>query len=94
MGATFVSARLKSDDRKDAEKEFRALQEDCRYESGNGGYTGTFAEARSISFSSQSFVDVHNAVTWLEDNTEKWEAAIAVKIEGRPGWFVGATVSC
>lgn len=93
MGANFDYGHLPSDSQTAAAKEFRELQEDRRYEYGHRGYTGTFAEARGVSFSKKVFKTQEEAYDYVSENAEKWSDAIAVKIEGKPGWFVGAWCS-
>lgn len=73
MGATTFSVRSVGDNAKDA---FQKAVENARYESGNGGYTGTIAEKRSFVLINMptkptSFRDVYTYADQLIDNGDK-----------------------
>jgi hypothetical protein len=81
--AKLTPAQLKAD--------FRQVQEQDRHENGHE-YSGGFGQCRGLEVTSQEFTNARDANEWLADNTQKWEAAKAVKLtesKKRVFWLVG-----
>jgi hypothetical protein len=95
MGACWCETWLQAEDRDEAATEFRAIVQQCQWESGHGGYSGTFAEKHEgVAFRDRTFEFVEDARKELEEDAEKWGPALAVKVkDGRGAWFVGAWCS-
>lgn len=95
MGASFNLMHATGDRRKVAE-EFQKVQDTDRYDNGHS-YSGGFGMASGLSFSPQSFAadKEEEAVTWLEDNAQKWGPALAVKVgsDSDQHWLIGAWCS-
>ena len=97
MGAEYNETILDARTPEDARSEFAAVIEGAAWENGHGGYTGTFAECPGLTITKQVFDAKDAGTAWLEQNAQKWEDALAVKIR-LPGqnWYylVGAWCSC
>ena len=75
---------------------FKRIHADACYESGNGGYSGTWAEATGISFPPHPpFSDENVSGAWLSENAPKFGNAYAVRTyyKGKECWHVGANCS-
>jgi len=70
---------------------FGGVIDECKYESGHGGYSGTFAEAPGLIVTDKVFSDSSEAEDWLGDNAKKWEPALAVSCGDN--WMIGAVCS-
>lgn len=81
MGANFNFQVLKATTPAKAKKEGLALIEDCLYEFGHGGYTGTFAECIGVEMPNIKFKSVKDAEVWLDENAQKWGAMLVVKAD-------------
>jgi len=94
MGAQFNTLTLRGGTDK-VEREFdKEQQEDIR-ENGSS-YTGGFGMARGLSFESYRFKTDEAADAWLIERAQKWEAALAVKVDDPDGnfhWRIGAWCS-
>lgn len=88
----FHYTKLWQENRKEAEDEFFHLQARLREEHGSR-LSGTLAEANGIIFNGQKFESQREAEQWLMKATSRWGPAIAVKISGQKGWFVGGRCS-
>lgn len=90
MGASFIAGTFKGD-RAVVIAEFKRAQEEDRFRNGHE-YSGGFGMASGIQFrAGKSFPDDRAADDWLADNAQKWGAALAVQIDGKPDeWRVGA----
>lgn len=93
MGAVFQQLTVDSKDTKKVIAAVNAYIDECQYDFGHAGYTGTFAEVPGVSFpkDAPTFKSVEAASEWLENHAEKWENALAVKFA--KGYVVGALVS-
>ena len=86
MGSCYQEMRLDGDlDRKAVEDRFRQEQEQDRYENGHS-YSGGIGMATGLEFRptacaghARPFPHLSDATEWLEENAEKWEAALAVR---------------
>lgn len=56
----------------------RDLISEAQWDSGHGGYTGTFAEAADVDIVNTKFSDGNVAEAWLEETCQKWGPMIAV----------------
>lgn len=98
MSAEYVTEMLRDADLKYMAKEIPAMFAEivarCEYDYGHSGYTGTFAETPGVDVTRRSFEDWDVAFKWIDENTDKWENAKAVRVEGEnPGWAIGAWCS-
>lgn len=65
-------------------------------EDGNGGYTGTIAESTGLTITDEVFEYPDVAYGWLENNAEKWDDTLAVRVEpkeSKPFWMFGGNYS-
>lgn len=63
----------------DVKAEFEEAQDRDRYENGHS-YSGGFGMARGLKYRAVgNFASVDDARSWLEDNAQKWEEALAVR---------------
>ena len=96
MGAIFNLAHypvLETTDRKTVANLGQSIIGQASQECGMGGYTGTWAECDGVRVRMDLLFDsVHEAETWLEENTEKWGPMIAVRVN-QQGWVFGAWCS-
>ena len=92
MGADFDSTTIRAKNEQELRNAYAAVQRDCAWEHGHGGYTGTFAEAAPGLTIQRGIWNYEEAVTHCEDNHPKWEAAWAYNL-GNGKWFVGAWCS-
>lgn len=94
MGANFQTTVL-TGTRPEVQK-FNEVVDQCKWESGHGGYSGTFAEAAgSIEFREhKEFATAREAEDYVIDIQQKWSPPVAVKLKTEPGqpqkWFLGA----
>lgn len=99
MGAQFNTMSLPGNlSRKEVSGKFAAAQDRDRYENGHS-YSGGFGMACGLKFGdgAGSFQSCDAADDWLEEHTDKWSAAIAVRYrdaEGVDTWRIGAWCSC
>jgi hypothetical protein len=94
MGANFDYVRVKEQVSK--EEAVRLVEkhiQECLYDYGHAGYTGTMAECTGVTLLQQpSFQTYSSAEEWLEENTQKWGPALLVKVEDK-GWVAGGCCS-
>lgn len=99
MGAEFNTATIpvaKVTKTNPLSKIFNEIISDCRWASGHGGYSGTFAECSDLAISNKKFNTLQEAYNYLEETHEKWEPAIAVLAKNDKGdefWVIGAWCS-
>jgi hypothetical protein len=86
MGASFVSFKMKGA-QADIRRRFADAQEQDRYENGHS-YSGGIGMASGLRFVASSFDDEKNAEDWLVDHAQKWEEALAVRLNGKPDEYV------
>lgn len=80
MGANFCTMTLDGRLTKDQVKEaFEIRQDQDGHDHGRGGYSGSFYEARGLTFTDRIFETQDEAMKYLETTTEKWCAALAVR---------------
>lgn len=90
MGAEFNFKKLKAATQAEALKEGHQLIDQARYESGHGGYTGTWAECTDVEFRDDE-VDPVEVESWLDANAEKWGPMLIVK--AGESYYAGAICS-
>jgi hypothetical protein len=72
------------------EAQFKNDQTEDRYENGHS-YSGGIGMADGLELRPNTFQTQNEAWDWLQDNCQKWKAALAVRVEGNaPRWCVGA----
>lgn len=77
-------------------KIFQGIVEQCKYDHGHGGYSGTFAECWDLAISPKKFNNYKEADDYLMNTHDKWEPAIAVLFKDEKGdeyWVIGAWCS-
>lgn len=103
MGAEDVTLTVKGGNQTHVKRKVAKACEEAQYESGHGGYTGTWAEWNGrVSFHDKIFQSKCEAYNYLFGDSErgvceKWDDAIAVQFRNEAGqlnWLVGAIVSC
>jgi len=62
---------------------------------GHAGYSGTFAESSGITVREETFKSLEEARQWVQDNHEKWEPCLAVKVfeHDKAMWLIGGWMS-
>ena len=97
MGAEFQTLTVKSTDKKQIEKQFKAAQDEDRYENGHS-YSGGLGMAPGLEFPRvPTFENEGDADQWLADNAVKWENALGVFFKTKSGetaCLIGAWCSC
>jgi len=78
-------------DHKPTRDELGELVEECAWESGHGGYSGTFAECPGFTFRRETFDTIRQAEDFIEDRAQKWENALVVQVGD--SWLVGGIFS-
>jgi hypothetical protein len=64
---------------------------DSRCYNGNLTFKAIEAQFKNDQLRPNTFQTQNEAWDWLQDNCQKWEAALAVRVEGNaPRWCVGA----
>ena len=77
----------------EALKEAENMIGQAEYDSGPSGYSGTFAEATGGKNIKKTFLTEKEAEDWLEENAQKWEEILIVKITNPPSLGYGAWCS-
>ena len=94
MGTVFNFEPLQATVCERAVKEVEGKIQQAMLECGNGGYTGSLAEATGVEVCTPK-IGIHNdldAEAWLYDNCYKWDDAKIIKgLNGR--YYVGAQCS-
>ena len=78
MGACYDDFNVRADNVNDAIKACNEHIDDCQYENGHGGYTGTMAECNSVHMTNEVFGSDSDAEDWLEENASKFGPALGV----------------
>lgn len=103
MGAEDVTLVVKGGNEKHVKAKVKEACEEAQYESGHGGYTGTWAEWNGrVTFHNKIFKSYDDAYDYLlgfgtNPVCKKWEDAIAVQFRNKASqlnWLVAAIVSC
>lgn len=94
MGADIDFYKVKCK-RSELDKEANDLREQCRYDFGNSGYTGTIAEDSGDLTIVSTEMTIDEAETYIDENAEKWENSIAIKVKDKVDvWVIGGIYSC
>ncbi len=90
MGASFDYRVIEAETFEEAVKKFEAAQEQDRYENGNS-YSGTIGMLRGVDKVSKIFETKMEAYKYVDENSEKWESALAVKFKSKEKllWLIG-----
>jgi len=92
MGASFDSTKIKAKSISELKSAYVQVKQSRAWESGHGGYTGTFAETDSGLKIVGGLWEEKKAREHCIENHPKWEQAWAYQI-GQDEWFVGAWCS-
>ena len=90
MGANFQEFQLPQESKESARLQFGKMQDEDRYENGHGAYSGGVGTCAGLAFHEKEFDTIEEARDYVEERAEKWGNAVAVRVKGRGGWFVGA----
>ena len=95
MGADYYFFTVKNMDKRKLKTAFKEEQDQCRYEHGHGGYTGTVAETPDVELHKGLFTR-EAGEEYIYKNAQKWENAIAVTVldDNKMYYLVGALCSC
>jgi len=94
MGAEFQTYKIKAK-RSELEKIANDLRNDCRYDYGHSGYTGTIAEDNGELDVLDTPMNEGDAEDYIYENAQKWEASIAISIKDEEETFlIGGVYSC
>lgn len=80
MGACFDSVQFSASSNTELQRKFKDHQESMCGEQGQDSYAGHIGIVNGLSITSQVFKTHTLAEEWLENNTQKWESAKAVKV--------------
>lgn len=80
MGAVFYTHSFEACSTDELKQKFREYQAEEAYEYGNSAYNGRMSQSAGLVISSQVFKDENAAYNWLDNNTSKRGAAVAVKV--------------
>lgn len=93
MGAFYNTMRRDGDLTKDQLRSvFEAAQQQDRYENGHM-YSGGFGMAAGLSITDKKFTGWQEADEYLQEHCQKWENALAVRLEEKgepPVWYIAA----
>jgi hypothetical protein len=79
MGAEFNTLKVDSTDRLAIRKAFDSAQSSDLHDNGHS-YSGGIGMAEGLEFKDKTFETYQDAETWLCDNAQKWENALAVTL--------------
>lgn len=80
MGACFDSFTCEAKSDADAIDKCEDYMQQCRWETGNDGYSGDMGSIYGATMTSHVFESDYDARKWLNDNTEKRAPALGVKV--------------
>lgn len=78
MGACFIDTIFEASDEATLKKNFANYAEQQRYDNGHDAYSGVLNYG--VRVSTQVFKTMDEAQKYVENNTRKWETALAVKV--------------
>ena len=95
MGAEFNEEIFEDMSVDELKQAYQKEVEECLYNFGHSGYSGTFAEKPDLEI--QTIPNIPNpteeeARTFADDRNDKWEASFAIKLDSGK-WFVGGWCS-
>tara|TARA_Y100000310_G_scaffold329472_1_gene399393 strand:+ start:108 stop:413 length:306 start_codon:yes stop_codon:yes gene_type:complete len=100
MGGIYEERIIPACDNAELPAKFEAIVKECQYESGHGGYSGTFAEkaGRSIIRLYASFASIEEARDYIQEHNDKWGPAMAASVpDGKDPpsqvWYIGGWCS-
>lgn len=94
MGANFSSKSFDGMmNHSELEVEFKKYQDVCSYERGHS-YSGCLNMCKGLVITNEIFTCFEDADEWLNNNTEKWREAKAVRVnydvgDGNGTWVIG-----
>ena len=92
MGANFQTVTVDEEDEKKLHKWFANYQKELTYEYGHDTYNGTMSNSHGLSVdTSKMFKTEDEAHDYIIDKTEKWGAALAVRVFMPTRKFVSTT---
>jgi hypothetical protein len=92
MGCNFNFQKLNAKTKHEAVQQAQAVIEQAKYDYGHAGYSGSFAEAQGVEVRAWQAKDAADAEQWLDENAEKWEAALLI-MDRDGNWYMGANCS-
>jgi len=70
------------------------LREQCQYDHGHSGYTGTIAEDNGKLTVIETPMTLDDAENYIDENAQKWKSSIAIKIADNENlWLIGGVYS-
>ncbi len=96
MGGCFNFMTMNGEKQKyEVLEHFNAIAEEDRYENGHS-YSGGWGMFPGLNFKDTVFDNVDEAEDWIEENQQKWDAAICVKFKNDKDeihWAIGGWAS-
>ena len=92
MGAEFHFESLVADDYEEAVAGVESITEQCYYDYGHSGYTGTFAEADGVKQEPVKPDNEEEVYEWINENAEKWGPVLIVQ-DKEGNYYAGAWCS-
>ena len=93
MGAVFQSTQTDFAKPATAIRRGHNMIEDCQYNYGHAGYSGTFAEASGVKMTDKVFDTMREAEDWLDENCQKWGPILIVAVREPKALIYGALCS-
>jgi len=90
MGASFDTHMIVAKTHKELREKYN---EHLEYEYGHQGYSGTLKECGGLVIKERTFDTEEEAVKYIEDTHQKWNAAIAVRLTGTDIYIIGGWCS-
>ena len=92
MGGSYNSRMIDGDVKRDGlQAKYRAIVEQCQWESGHGGYSGTFAEKPELRIMRGTWTR-EDARDHCQNENDKWGASFAYQLD-TGGWYIGGWCS-
>ena len=93
MGGEYQCESLPDMSAEELQAKYRDMVNECLYNDGHGGYSGTFAEKPDLDVLSDTFDTEDDAREFCIDN-DKWGPSWAVRVEQpEPHWYIGGWCS-
>ena len=92
MGGSYNSERIESGVKRDElQAKYRDIVAHCQWESGHGGYSGTFAEKPELRIMPGTW-GLEDARRNCQDENDKWGPSFAYQLD-IGGWYIGGWCS-